>query len=122
EKIDGKNYAKTKTGANLDEHDQNLTIGATTNIRHCAIKNISPFKNQDYRTSPQNYINKVEFQLSKVANDGESYRDVMNDWEKTSEELLKREDFGSFLNEDNFFLDKEVAQLPNDITDQLQLA
>ena len=121
-KLGRQNYLVTKPAANLYEQEQNLTVGATTNIRHFAMKNIPAFKIQDYLTSPQNYINKVEFQLSKVANDGESYRDVMNDWEKTSEELLKREDFGSFLNEDNFFLDKEVAQLPNDITDQLQVA
>jgi len=116
------NYLVTKPAGNHYEQEQDLTVGASTNIRHFVMKNIPPFRIEDYLTSPQNYINKVEFQLSKVANDGQSYTDYMNDWEKTSEELLKREDFGSFLNEDNFFLDNEIAQLTNNVTDQLHVA
>ena len=68
-KLGRQNYLVTKPAANLYEQEQNLTVGATTNIRHFAMKNIPAFKIQDYLTSPQNYINKVEFQLSKVAND-----------------------------------------------------
>src|SRR6185295_4536753 len=97
-------------------------VAATTNIRHFVIKEVPAFKVEDYLTSPRNYISKVEFQLSKVTDDGETYRDVMNDWEKASEELLKRDDFASFLHEDNSFLSNGVASLTENLTDKLQIA
>lgn len=117
------NYLVTNPpGSHYGEQEQDLTVGAVTNIRHFAMKNIPGFKVEDYLTSPRNYLSKVEFQLSKISNDGEEYRDYMSDWEKASAELLKREDFGSFLDENNYFLDNEIAALTNNITDQLQLA
>jgi hypothetical protein len=117
------NYLVTKpAGHNLGDQEEYLTVGAVTNIRHFVMKNIPAFKIEDYLTSPQNYLSKIEFQLSKVADDGENYKDVMNDWAKTSEELLKREDFGSFFSEDNFFLDKEIAKLTDDVADKFQVA
>ncbi len=120
-KLGRQNYLITRPAENHYEQDKDLTVGAVTNIRHFVMKNIPAFKIEDYLTSPQNYLNKVEFQLSKISNDGDTYKDYMSDWEKTSEELLKREDFGSFLNENNYFLDNEIAQLTNGITDQLQV-
>jgi hypothetical protein len=86
------------------------------------MKNIPAFKPEDYLTSPENYISKIEFQLSKESNDGQDYTEVMNGWEKASEDLLKREDFGSFLMEDNFFLDNEIAPLTKNVADQMELA
>jgi len=122
-KLGRQNYlVTTPPGSHYGSQEQDLTVGASTNIRHLAMKNIPAFKIEDYLTSPQNYLSKVEFQLSKISNDGEDYRDYMNNWEKTSEELLKRDDFGSFFTESNTFLDNEIAQLTNNITDQMQLA
>ena len=121
-KLGRQNYVVTTPAGNHYEQDQDLTVGAVTNIRHFVMKNIPAFKIEDYLTSPRNYVNKVEFQLAKESNDGKDYTDVMNSWEKTSEELLKSDDFGSFLKEDNNFLNNEIAPLTNNITDQLQLA
>ena len=60
-----------------------LLFDAATNIRHFAMKNIPAFKPEDYLTSPENYISKIEFQLSKESNDGQSCtRMYMNDWER----------------------------------------
>lgn len=122
-KVGRQNYlVTTPPGSSYGEREQDLTVHASTNIRHFAMKNIPAFKPEDYLTSPENYINKIEFQLSKASNDGQEYTDVMNGWEKAAEDLLKREDFGSFLNEENVFLDNEIAQVTNNITDQLALA
>jgi uncharacterized protein DUF3857/uncharacterized protein DUF3858/transglutaminase superfamily protein len=121
-KIGRENYVVTMPAKNYYEKDQDLTVGASTNIRHFVMKNIPAFKPEDYLTSPENYISKVEFQLSKESNDGREYTDVMNSWEKTSEELLKREDFGSSLSEDNVFLDNEITPLTRNMTDQMQIA
>lgn len=121
-KIGRENYVVTMPAKNYYEKDQDLTVEASTNIRHFVMKNIPAFKPQDYLTSPENYISKVEFQLSKESNDGREYTDVMNSWEKTAEELLKREDFAGFLSEDNLFLDNEIAPLTGNMTDQMQIA
>ncbi len=121
-KIGRENYVVTMPAENHYERDQELTVHSATNIRHFVMKNIPAFKPQDYLTSPENYISKVEFQLSKESNDGKEYNDVMNSWEKTSEDLLKREDFAGFLNDDNLFLDNEIASLTGNMTDQMQIA
>ncbi len=117
------NYLVTKpAGHGLADPEETLTVAATTNIRHFVMKDVPAFKVEDYLTSPRNYISKVEFQESKVTNDGETYRDVMNNWEQAAEELLKRDDFASFLHEDNSFFSSEVAALTQDLTDKLQKA
>jgi hypothetical protein len=123
-KIGRQNYLVTTPAgsSSYGEREQDLTVHAATNIRHFAMKNIPAFKPEDYLTSPENYISKIEFQLSKESNDGQDYTEVMNGWEKASEDLLKREDFGSFLMEDNFFLDNEIAPLTKNIADQMELA
>jgi hypothetical protein len=121
-KMGRENYLITTPAETHYDRDQDLTVGAVTNIRHFVIKNIPAFKREDYLTSPENYINKVEFQLAKESTDGREYSDVMNSWEKACQELLKREDFGSFLNKDNSFLDNEIAPSTNNVTDQLELS
>jgi hypothetical protein len=116
-------YIVTKPpGSALGEQEQRLSVASTTNIHRFVVKNIPAFKIEDYLTCAGNYIDRVEFQLAKVSNDGETYRDVMTDWPKTSEELLKREDFGYFLHDDNLFVGSDVARLTHGAGDKLQAA
>jgi len=111
------------SGNTFDEGSQNLVVDAATNIHRFVMKDIPAFKIEDYLTSPENYIDKVEFQSSKVSSDGESYTDVMNSWEKTSEELLKRDDFGILLHDDDISIaSKEIDFLTNNINDKLEVA
>ena len=111
------------TGNTFDEGSQNLVVDAATNIHHFVMKDIPAFKIEDYLTSPENYLDKVEFQLSKESSDGQEYTDVMNDWGKVAEELLKRDDFGTPLQDDDISIaSKEVDLMTNDVSDKLEVA
>ena len=109
-------------GNGLGDRDQDLSVLANTNIRHYVMKDVPGFHIESNLTTPRNYLDKIEFQLSKVSSDAELYTDVMNDWPKTSEKLLQNSWFGNSLHEDNFFADKELNNLTNNITDKLQIA
>ena len=112
----------TRAGTYYGEQNQDLNIMATTNIHHWVMKDIPGFQIESYLTSPRNYVDKIELQLSKVSGDGETYTDVMSDWIKTSADLLRRDDFGAFLHEDNFFAEKELNNITNNISDKLLVA
>jgi Domain of Unknown Function with PDB structure (DUF3858)/Domain of Unknown Function with PDB structure (DUF3857) len=111
-----------KAGTYYGQQDQDLNIMATTNIRRWVMKDIPGFQIESYLTSPRNYLDKIEFQLSQVSGDGETYTEVMSDWKRTSENLLQRDDFGGSLHEDNFFAEKELNNITNNISDKLQIA
>lgn len=88
---------KSSAAIGLDQ-DQFYTINT---VKHSwAMKDIPAFGSERYLTTPENYVDKIDFQLSGT-NDGETTYDQTNSWAKATEELLKREDFGGALQEDN---------------------
>jgi hypothetical protein len=109
-------------GSYYGEQNKDMSVSTNTNILRYVMKDIPGFKIEDYLTSPRNYIDKIEFQLSKHSGDGETYTEVMSDWKKTVETLLQRDDFGIFLREDNSFADKELNIITDNISDKLQVA
>ena len=83
--------------------DQDLIVTANT-IRHrWVMKDIPAFRYERYLSTPRNYIDKIDFQLSKTYN-GEDYHDVSNNWKQATEDMLSREHFGGGLSEDNDWL------------------
>ena len=87
------------------------------------MKDIPAFYVENYLTSPANYIDKIEFQLHQT-NNGETTTDVMNTWNKATEQLLKEEDFGSFMNgdENNFWIDKALGTITKPGSGELRQA
>jgi hypothetical protein len=88
------------TAHDLTGMERSLLVGATTIKHDWAMKDIPAFRTESYLTTPRNYVDKIEFQLSKTYN-GEEYRDVANTWKKANEELLGAEYFGGALSENN---------------------
>ncbi len=92
--------------------DRSMDISATTVKHHWVMKDIPAFHVENYISSPRNYIDQIEFQLSKTYS-GEGAReahDVMNTWSKATEQLLEREDFGKPLSDDTYYLDKMLGE------------
>ena len=76
-----------------------LIVSATTVKHRWVMKDIPAFHEEEFLSSPENYADKIEFQLSKTYN-GEEYHDYMNSWKQATEQLLEQADFGASLNED----------------------
>ncbi len=115
---------RREAGLMPDMEGERLTVNANTVKRRWVMKDIPAFHAEDYLTSPRNYIDRVEFQLHQTSSDGETTQDVMPTWQKATEDLLKREDFGSFMNgeENNYWMDKMLTGIVKENTDQLQQA
>jgi len=102
------------------DHEYNISAG-TNNFRW-VMKDVPAFNFENYIFSARNYIDKIEFQMSKISNDGETYKNVMDDWPKAAEDLLQREDFGLPISEDKSWLNAEVSKITNNSNDELERA
>jgi len=113
------NYSiKRKESTGIAMTDQSLLVSATTVKHRWVMKDVPALREENYISNPNNYIDRVELQLSKTYN-GEDTRDVMNTWQAATEDLLKREDFGLPLSEDNFWLEDYLGRIVAGITDPL---
>lgn len=82
------------------KNNQDLTVTANTVKHRWVMKDIPAFREESYLSCPENYMDKIEFQLSRTYN-GQEYTDYYNSWKQATDQLLKREDFGKPLEDDN---------------------
>ncbi|MEO5591262.1 MAG: hypothetical protein ABIR15_20180 [Chitinophagaceae bacterium] len=107
----------------LSTRDETLSVSANTVKHRWVMKDIPAFYVENYLSSPENYIDKIDFQLSQTF-DGETMHPVKNTWAKVTEDMLKDKEFASFITEEdgNGWLDKHLAAIVKNETDQLQQA
>ncbi len=110
-----------ETGSLIQGQEEKLTVSTPTIIHRWVMKEVLAFNVENYISSPSNYIDKISFQLYKTY-DGENYHDVANNWMKLTDDLMKREDFGLPLTEDNYWLDEILQTVVKDGENQLQTA
>jgi hypothetical protein len=60
------------------------------------MKDIPAFNNEEFITSINDYIIKIDFQLSKINYPNGSIVDIITTWEDMNKELLKHNDFGKY--------------------------
>lgn len=60
------------------------------------MKNLPPFDNEEFITSVNDYIIKIDFQLAKITYPG-YIQNVIKDWKSLIKELNDHEDFGGYL-------------------------
>lgn len=111
---------KPETGS-LVNPERNLSVSAITVKHHWAMKGIPAFFAESYLTTPKNYTDRLEFQLSQTY-DGQDIHDYKNTWKKATEELLKQEDFGGPLREDNIWLNELLNSITGNISNELERA
>ncbi len=105
-------------GGNVEE---SLSISSPTILHRWVMKDLPAFGFENYIASPKNNIDKIILQLYQTY-DGESYHDVANNWSKLSEELMKRDDFGLPIKEENNWLDNVLATIIQKSDDKLTAA
>ncbi|RBL91626.1 transglutaminase domain-containing protein [Chitinophaga flava] len=87
------------------------TVTPAVTIYKWALKDVPAMKEEDYITTTDNYINKVEFQLSSINWPDQPSKPIRSSWSKLMEELMKDENFGSALSNNNGFLGDVVDGL-----------
>jgi hypothetical protein len=110
-----------KVESGIASADNDLIVSANT-IKHTwLMKDIPAFGSERYLTTPKNYIDKINFQLSSVYN-GEVSTDHMNSWAQATTQLLTRDNFGGAIGEDNSWLEETLGRITAGSSDQLQEA
>lgn len=79
------------------------------------MKDIPAFNNEEFITSINDYIIKLDFQLSKIKYPNGATVDIITTWEDMNKELLKHKDFGKYIQKS----EKLATKLFN--TDSLKL-
>jgi hypothetical protein len=72
--------------------------------------NIPAFVEEDYMLAKENYQSKVSFELSATNYESGNNEKFSKSWEDISKTLLKRDDFGDQLDEDDF-LEEQIKSL-----------
>ncbi len=62
------------------------------------MKNLPAFKDEEFITSPEDYMVSAKFQLSQIFYPTGGKKDIMSTWPEISNELIKAEEFGKYIN------------------------
>ena len=116
------NYLLKKFSAGGTQDDM-YSLSASTVKHRWVMKDVPAFYVENYLTSPENYMDKIDFQLSQTF-DGQTVHPYKNSWQKVTEDMLKEKDFASFITEEdgNYWLDKPLAAIVKESADRLQQA
>ncbi|TWF41483.1 uncharacterized protein DUF3857 [Chitinophaga polysaccharea] len=122
--IEKKDYSRVtfsfrteRSGATGPADMVTVTPGVTT--YHWAVKEIPAIHPESFITTVDNYVRRIEFQLSAYNWPNEARKPVQSSWEELMKDLMKAEDLGGVLNNNNGFLSGTVEDLvKNAKTDQ----
>jgi transglutaminase-like putative cysteine protease len=93
-------YRVTKPVDNyLSAQGEILSVNAITNNFRWVEKDVQPFKSESYVSSPENYVDKIEFQLSGTYN-GDTQSAVWNTWQDACKDFLDDDDFQAATSHD----------------------
>lgn len=108
--------------ANNDSRGQDTySIQAVVVGNRWVMKDVPPVKEEKFITSLDNYISKIEFQLSEYR-DPLQPKQIMSNWNKVSEEWLKWDKFGEPLYKMNNWLDNDIKAMTAGATTPLAKA
>ena len=97
-----------------------INIKADVGVSRWVMKDVPPIKEEKYITSLNNYIAKLQFQLSETRDPYED-RNYRTSWTKLAVELSEHERFGSPLNPQvNYWLSDDIRRIVKDAATPLE--
>ncbi|HET9825549.1 MAG TPA: DUF3857 domain-containing protein, partial [Chitinophagaceae bacterium] len=93
------------------EYDKVYAVNTNVIIKNWVMKDVPAMHVQDYTSSIENYVSKLEFQLSEYRFPDEPIEKKMKDWQMVSKEMIKDEDFGRPIAEDNPWVADELKNI-----------
>ncbi|WP_310397282.1 DUF3857 domain-containing protein [Hymenobacter sp.] len=104
------NKVPSSAGAGAGQTVGTLTITAPTEEHQWVLKDVPAFQAEPYMTTAQDYVARLDFELTGEQWPDEPYQDLTGNWEKISQRLLEQEDFGGRLGRPAF-LKEQLAGL-----------
>lgn len=87
------------TNSYVDPGDQQSHFGVKYNedVHYFEMTNVPAFKDEDYIPAVNDYIMKINFQLSKIKYPNGAIVNIIKDWKSLIGDCLKEDDFGKYL-------------------------
>ena len=86
-------------------------------------KDIPAFRNEDYITTPKDYLAKIEFEHLLTNIPGSFYKSYTTSWSQICDRMLDRDDFGRALNRKGIVKDlTELINLSDDVEKKINAA
>jgi transglutaminase-like putative cysteine protease len=98
-----------------------LTIAALVTDYRWVMKDIPELKKESFTSTINNYVSKIEFQLSEYRHPL-TYRQIMHSWPQVAKEMLERDDFGKQLLTNNGWMSDDIKPVLANATTQLEKA
>lgn len=81
-----------------DNNTRNFGTIDYNNLNHkFVMKDIPAFDNEEFITSINDYVIKIDFQLSKIIKTDGSTQNIMTTWEELNKDLLDHPNFGNYI-------------------------
>lgn len=93
---------------------KSFTVSPAVTTYKWALKDVPPINQESYITSVDNYVNRVEFQLSAYNWPDQPRKPVQSTWPELMKDLMKSEYLGGVLQPNNGFLSDKVEELVKD--------
>lgn len=77
-------------------------------IHTYALKDVPAFKDESYITSVNDYIIKIDFQLSKIHNPQGGTQEIISTWPALIDDMIKHESFGKYIKSSKKFAKKTI--------------
>ena len=99
---------KLPSGAGLSAGQTagSLTISAPTEEHQWVLKDVPAFRQEAYMTTAQDYLARLDFELTGEQWPNEPYHDLTGTWENIGTRLLNDEEFGGRLDRPGFLKDQ----------------
>jgi Domain of Unknown Function with PDB structure (DUF3857)/Transglutaminase-like superfamily len=104
------------------DRDEQYTFDDNVVTHRWVMSNVPALKEEPFTTTVDNYVAKIEFQLSGYQFPNMPYQDKMGSWVGLSQELLKDDDFGADLDRNNSWLDDYMKTITKGATGSLEKA
>lgn len=98
-------------GGNSAGRSETFNLNGAININRWVMKDVPALKEEAYTSTLENHIAKIQFQLSAIQYPNSPRHEIMGNWFKVAEELMKDEDFGQDLSRANNWLDDEMKEV-----------
>ncbi len=89
---------------------ENVSLSSEITHLRWAAKDLPAIREEKFITTTDNYVNRIEFQLSSYKF-GEEAKNTKNTWPKLMEDLNKDEDFGAAMGKNGNFMDNITDDL-----------
>ena len=92
------------------EAERVYMVNTVVTIKNWAMKDVPGMPVQNYTSSIQNYVSRLEFQLSEFRFPDQPVESKVKTWQMLATEMLKDEDFGRPIAEENFWVTDELKK------------